>query len=480
MNNILILTGYTKEIEWGGYGKDDFSHIAAECNKKYAGIRKYNFIYEVLDQKYKDFYPSWIKIPLILKHLPDYDYVCWVDGDAIFTNSQGLEEFLDKNICLTQAIPARGVDTQYTYTSTGFMIFKNSEFSFKVLETLLEQAEVIEGGAFKYSNFHEQGLLDELFIKKEIEECFGEGKEILLGKIPELLSEPFLTENFRILPHNYQECSDDVDPIFIYHACGDLSTRRKRLLNYSKKLRMEQIKQPLDWGENSDIGFVNNVSKEIFADDCYERIFPVREGDIVVDLGASIGPFTWKVMDRASKVYAFEPMLEPLSTLRNNTEGFPVTIINKALNHVTGECRFPFWDMSTGGPCETNMPIDRTIEIKEKGLTIECTTFMDFVKEYNIDKIDFIKTDCEGGEYKLFKDENIEFLLNNVRNICGEFHLFNDGWGKREFRYIRDKYFKLFKKVEARSLDNVDITWDLYNDHFIDYYSLVYLYFSNE
>ena len=78
--------------------------------------------------------------------------------------------------------------------------------------------------------------------------------------------------------------------------------------------------------------------------------------------------------------------------------------------------------------------------------------------------------------------------MNNVRNICGEFHLFpnrppynsKNDWCKMEFRYIRDKYFKLFKKVEARSVDNVDITWDLYNDHFIEYYDMVYLYFSNE
>lgn len=242
---------------------------------------------------------------------------------------------------------------------------------------------------------------------------------------------------------------------------------------------MIETKQPLNWG-NSEPGWITSVGKEIFNDNNYEKIYPVQPGDVVVDLGASIGPFTWKVMDRASKVYAFEPMPEAIEVLKTNIEGWPVEIVDKALNHITGTCRFPFWDMSTGGPCEAGISTDRMNEIKEEGTTIECTTFMDFVKEYNIDKIDFIKTDCEGGEYKLFKDENIEFLLNNVRNICGEFHLFNDGWGKREFRYARDKYFKLFKHVEARSVDDVDITWDLYNDHFVDYYSMVYLHFSNE
>tara|TARA_R110001592_G_scaffold39517_2_gene130128 strand:- start:443 stop:1195 length:753 start_codon:yes stop_codon:yes gene_type:complete len=250
---------------------------------------------------------------------------------------------------------------------------------------------------------------------------------------------------------------------------------------------MKKQKNTFNWG-NSSPDYIKCVGEEIFDLNNYEKIFPVQKGDVVVDIGASIGAFTWSIMDRASKVYAFEPMIESRELLKTNTEGWPVEVVGKALNHITGECRFPFWDMSTEGPCEGNLSEERKEEIIEKGVTIECTTFMDFVKNHNIDKIDFIKTDCEGGEYKLFKDENIDFLLNNVRNICGEFHLFpnrppynsKNDWCKMEFRYIRDKYFKLFKKVEARSVDNVDITWDLYNDHFIEYYDMVYLYFSND
>ena len=63
-------------------------------------------------------------------------------------------------------------------------------------------------------------------------------------------------------------------------------------------------------------GVENNISKKEFMDrelfelDCYEHIYSVKEGDVVLDLGASIGPFTWKIMDKASKVYTVEPMID--------------------------------------------------------------------------------------------------------------------------------------------------------------------------
>jgi hypothetical protein len=241
MSNILILTAYTKTIEWGGYGENDFSHIAAEHNKKYAEANGYDFVYEVLEQKYKDFYPSWVKIPTILKYLPDYDYVCWIDGDAIFTTTQPLNPLLGKNVCLTQAIPAPGWDNQFTYTSTGFMVFKNNDYSIEVLETLLEQAEVYKEGIFKQDHWHEQGLLDELFVENELQRAYSNEKNILLNKEPKLLSVPLLTENFKILPHNYQECTENQDPTFIYHACADLSTRKTRLSKATSQWNLKNL-----------------------------------------------------------------------------------------------------------------------------------------------------------------------------------------------------------------------------------------------
>ena len=176
----------------------------------------------------------------------------------------------------------------------------------------------------------------------------------------------------------------------------------------------KMIKKKLDWGVTKPfvISFIEN---EIFNLNCYESVYPVQKDDIVLDIGASIGPFTWKIMDKASKVHIVEPMIDLIPTIKKNTNGFPVNII---------------------------------------------------------------KIDCEGGEYHLFRDENMEFL-KTVRNIVGEFHLLSKEH-IIEFRYFRDKYLTQFNNYEIRSIDNLDIKWDLFNDNFLNYYEQIMVHISNE
>ena len=224
---------------------------------------------------------------------------------------------------------------------------------------------------------------------------------------------------------------------------------------------MKKIKQKFSWDGvtddfTGDTGVIRDefLANEIFTLDCYEHIYPVKEGDIVLDLGASIGPFTWKVMDRALKVYAVEPMIDLIPTIKKNTDGFPVTIINEVLSPNNGEVEF-------------NDGCINTFEPK----MVKTVDFKTLLKENNIDKIDYIKTDCEGGEYALINDINLPWIKENVRNIVGEWHLAvgNEDL-KADFRYFRDKFLPQFKNFEVYSIDNCDIKWDLYNEHFLEYY----------
>ncbi len=223
------------------------------------------------------------------------------------------------------------------------------------------------------------------------------------------------------------------------------------------------MKQEFNWG-NSSQAFIDHVNKEVLHDKCYETIYPVKPGDVVLDIGASVGPFSWDIMDKVSKVYAFEPSKEGATQIRANTAGYPVEVIQKAL----------------GPKTKDNCPYKGWCGIGENSPeTMDYLSFQDFLSQYNVDKIDFIKTDCEGGEYFLFKEENMDFLLNSVRNIVGEFHLRRPEH-KVEFRYFRDKFLKHFPNFEVRSLDGVDIKWDLWNDHFIEYYNQVIFHISND
>jgi len=226
------------------------------------------------------------------------------------------------------------------------------------------------------------------------------------------------------------------------------------------------MKNEFEWG-NSSPNFKKVITQEIFEDNCYEEIYPVEPGDVVLDLGASIGPFTWSIMDKASKVIAVEPSKELVPLIEKNTAGYPVSIVNKALAKWDGE------DVIDWVFNEYNS--DHNWESKEK---VQITSLKSIIKEHNLDRIDFIKTDCEGGEYSLFTEANMPFLLNNVRSIVGEFHLSNPEL-KIEFRYFRDKYLKQFPNFEVYSCDGVNIKWDLWNDNFLNYYNEVIIHINN-
>jgi len=221
--------------------------------------------------------------------------------------------------------------------------------------------------------------------------------------------------------------------------------------------------------------FLAMLDGEMFRDtNLYERMFEVEKGDIVLDLGASVGPFAYCAAKKDPKiVVAVEPHPGLVPTLRHNLEKFDNIIIEpKAISHKTGK-------VDIGGLFDPDAKWD-TGETRE----VEGITFMDFIRTYEIDKIDFLKIDIEGMEYEVFNKENKDWIFKNVRKIAGEFHM-NDEEQKEKFREFRDTYLKQFvsdnghTSIKVLAADLVDITWDLWNDHFIDFYREISLFIDN-
>ena len=151
-------------------------------------------------------------------------------------------------------------------------------------------------------------------------------------------------------------------------------------------------------GTHKDMGQYHKDSmiQEIFIDKCYERFFEVEENDIVLDVGASVGPFTYSILHKKPKhVFCFEPSESEFKTLVKNILGYPVTPINKGISNVNS---IVMNDHLFGG--EEQM---------------ESITFQKFIDLYGIEKIDFLKTDCEGSEFDIFTLENLDWIKNNVK-----------------------------------------------------------------
>jgi len=225
-----------------------------------------------------------------------------------------------------------------------------------------------------------------------------------------------------------------------------------------------------DWGEIKDNNwFLETLKNEIIIKDDYQRFFKVEKDDIVVDIGASVGPFTYSILDKnPKKVFCLEPHEGLFKTLINNTSNSDnVVCINKGIMDIDGQIT----SRGLYDPTAT--------QTWEKENKLDGLRFNTFIKENNITKIDFLKTDCEGGEYSVFNKENFEWIKNNVYKIVGEFHLTNDEL-KSKFRSFRDTYLTQFSNIQVLSMDGVDIKWDLFNDHFIEYYTEVLIYINNE
>ena len=214
-------------------------------------------------------------------------------------------------------------------------------------------------------------------------------------------------------------------------------------------------------GDHIPMGIYHKDSmiEEIFNERIYEKIFQVEEGDTVVDVGASVGPFTYSILDKNPKrVFGIEPSNREFETLKKNLPHPNVTLVNKGISTMDSIVKS---DMLFGGESE-----------------MEGITFKTFLKENNINVIDFMKTDCEGGEYDIFTIENFSLLKDTLRKVVGEWHL-NTPELKQKFRVFRDVFLRLFPNHEIYSVDGANIKWDLWNEHFIEYYNEVIIYIDN-
>jgi len=225
------------------------------------------------------------------------------------------------------------------------------------------------------------------------------------------------------------------------------------------------MKPKFDWGY--DNSHLEEIHQEIFTDNIYEKVYSVKNEDIVLDIGASMGPFTWSIMDKASQVIALEPSPHCIPFLEKNTKGYNVFIEPKAIGK---------WDGNTNTANLAHFHTGGNMYVS--GESVPTISLGSLVEKYKLDKIDFIKTDCEGGEYNIFNIDNLVWIKQNVKKIVGEWHL-ETPEQKQQFREFRDVFLRLFKNYEVCSVDGANIKWDLWNEHFIEYYKQIIIYIDN-
>lgn len=144
----------------------------------------------------------------------------------------------------------------------------------------------------------------------------------------------------------------------------------------------------------------------------------IREGDVVLDLGANIGAFAHRAEFRgASKVYSFEPIIETFECLKLN-RGPKTKIFNIGVSGKSGFERFilegDFNSMGSGR-------MEKNPNGSNNLIYDEYSYIVDENEVLSLDRFDFMKVDIEGCEYSLLDsitDEN----LSKIRCLALEFH----------------------------------------------------------
>ena len=140
----------------------------------------------------------------------------------------------------------------------------------------------------------------------------------------------------------------------------------------------------------------------------------IKEGDIIVDIGANIGYYTL-IMARLAgpkgKVFAFEPDPYNFAILKKNVEinGYKNIILEqKAVSNKTQKTKL-YLNADNYGD-------HRIYKFDEshKSVAIESITLDDYFKDYGCN-IDFVKIDTQGAEYYII--EGMKTILEKNQNI---------------------------------------------------------------
>ncbi len=170
-------------------------------------------------------------------------------------------------------------------------------------------------------------------------------------------------------------------------------------------------------------------SRSIYWADMYSIFFqkiytpyylPIEENDVVVDIGANIGVFTiYAAFRTKNRVYAYEPFQDNYEALGQNIQA-------------NGLCNVAPYRFAVSDKSGTELLFDaessqhyrlKKVALGATGKYVEVPsiTLKDIMDNEHLDRIDFLKLDCEGSEGIIFQSTPEEYL-KRIRKIALEFH----------------------------------------------------------
>ena len=190
------------------------------------------------------------------------------------------------------------------------------------------------------------------------------------------------------------------------------------------------------------LGAAQFLRFEIFKRQRYFRKgFELKPSDNIIDIGANMGMFTaWAVPQIPNgKLIAIEPTasVECLELNRKKHGWTNVEVLNLAVGDKKGEMdlwHYPGFNIishpTSAQPANItyfliNLAYFR-FRKKASKITVPCVSFDSVMDGFDVSKVDFLKIDCEGAEYEIFRGLS-KHNWKRINKIALEFHEYGEG-----------------------------------------------------
>lgn len=240
-----------------------------------------------------------------------------------------------------------------------------------------------------------------------------------------------------------------------------------------QKVDLKELTKGFDWNKFSTFEQACCVYQEIFNERCYDyQCCYVEKGDVVIDIGANLGLFSRYAFEKgASRIYAIEAEKLNFECLNRNCVNIS-TNFRYCVEKENDTLIDLFVDKTVGGHSIFKEDVNNTKTGEYQ--KVRTITLDKFIKDQNINKIDFLKVDTEGAEFNIFagiSDNN----LQKIRKITFEYHHqkfnFDDSLLKKLIERLQKLGFEVYVSTRSNHLRTVFAwkeTQDKVNINFIN------------
>ena len=197
-------------------------------------------------------------------------------------------------------------------------------------------------------------------------------------------------------------------------------------------------------GGNSD----SVVLSDLYTNNPY-AIENLKDGDIVVDIGAHVGIFSSLAAISAKdvSVFSYEPTPNNFRLLKHNIRQNKLRNVKIFMRAVHKKRSILNFFINSAGSSGHSLFKEVPAMPSGKKIRVKTVTLPDVFKAINADKIDFLKMDCEGSEYPILMDNRD--LVKKIGFIALEWHNVKGYKVEDLVRFLKSNNFRVKKTMSG-------------------------------